>query len=182
MRIIKMYGLCLVALYMSGCATGAKIEGMSTGEIEHHYDEKLKENMAVTSVSGGEKTNPLWTSEISSEAFGEALRQSLKSQGLLSESGKYKLKVEMLSVEQPVLGLDFTVTTNVKYVLIDSATGVTLLDKTIAAPYTAKLSDSFFAVKRLRLANEGSGKKNIEMILEYLAKLKVDTGEVSLTN
>ncbi len=61
------------------------------------------------------KTNPLWTSEISSEAFSGAVRGSLQAQGLLSDDGRYKLVVNMLKVDQPIFGLDFEVTTHVQY-------------------------------------------------------------------
>jgi len=182
MKIMKKCAIYIAAFYMSACATGAQMDGMSTSGNEYSYSDALKENVAVLSVSGGEETNPFLTSEISSEAFQEALKQSLKSQGLLSESGKYKLKVEILNVDQPVFGMDFTVTTHVKYVLVDAVTSVVIFDETIAAPHTAPFGDSFSAVKRLRLANEGSGKKNIEMFLEKLSKMKNIENGVSLAN
>ena len=47
------------------------------------------------------------------------------------------------------------------------------------AKHTAKASDAFAGVKRLRLANEGSAKENINMVLAELAKL--DLKNVSLS-
>jgi hypothetical protein len=42
------------------------------------------------------------------------------------------------------------------------------------------MSEAFAAIKRLRLANEGAGQKNIEMLLEKLSELKINQSEISL--
>lgn len=39
----------------------------------------------------------------------------------------------------------------------------------------------FSGVARLQMANEGSGKKNIEALLNKLAELNIEANEVSLT-
>ena len=39
--------------------------------------------------------------------------------------------------------------------------------------YTARFSDSFLAVERLRLANEGSAKKNIEWLIVRLREIEI---------
>ncbi|MBU2713200.1 hypothetical protein KCG35_19210 [Zooshikella sp. WH53] len=145
------------------------------------YPKELKDNLEVSSVSGGEKTNPAWTSEIDNDAFSAAVKKSLSSQGLLSESGKYQLEVKMLKVDQPLFGFDMTVTTHVQYTLTDKTNNVTVLNETIVAPYTATVSDAFSGIKRLRLANEGSGKKNITGLLEKLSKLNISSHQISVS-
>lgn len=182
MRNIKKLLILTAVIYLAGCASGAKMEGMATSKNQSQYESGLKENVAVSPVAGGKKTNPAWTSEISSEAFQGALEESLKAQGLLSATGKYKLKVEMLSVDQPMIGLDMTVTTHVKYTLVDTTSNAAIFQETVVAPHTATFGDSAMGVKRLRLANEGSGRKNIEIFLEKLAKLKIGKGGVALGN
>ena len=87
-----------------------------------------------------------------------------------------------MSVAQPLLGLDMTVTTHVRYTLKDTQSGSVVLDKMLVASYTATVGDAFVGAKRLRLANEGSARKNIGLFLEELSKLKIKPQEISLTN
>lgn len=144
------------------------------------YDSRLKSGVEVLRVQGGRETNPLLMSEIGNQDFKKAVELSLASEGLLSEDGRYKLKVNVSDIEQPLFGLDFTVTTHVNYTLIDSGTNKIVLDEVVVSPYTATIGDAFVAIKRLRLANEGSGKKNIEHFLKRLASLNIDSADISL--
>jgi hypothetical protein len=180
MKLFKLALIFVAALYLSGCASGAKMKNMTFQGEQKSYFDVLNDNIELSNVSGGQKTNPLWTSEISSEAFSGAVRGSLQAQGLLSDDGRYKLVVNMLKVDQPIFGLDFEVTTHVQYLLTDSATQSIVFDETIIAPHTATFKDAFVAVKRLRLANEGAGRKNIEALLDKLSALQIDKNEVSL--
>lgn len=136
--------------------------------------------MELSPVTGGEETNSAWTSEISSDAFSCAVKESLLAQGLLSNKGRYKLKLEMLKVDQPMFGFDMEVTTHVQYILTDTSNNSIILNETIVAPHTATFGDAFAGVKKLRLANEGAGKKNIESLLEKLSALKINKNEISL--
>ncbi len=182
MTKINIVSTSILILSLYGCASGAKYENMvyieSSGMT---YDESLKNDVMVNPVQGGEETNPLWTSEISAEAFQKAVEMSLSSQKLLSGNGRYKLKVILSKVDQPMFGLDLTVTTNVNYVLVDTETDKIIFDEDIVAPFTATFSDSALAVKRLRLANEGSGKKNIEGLLKKLSTLNISKSNITLT-
>ncbi len=55
-----------------------------------------------------------------------------------------------------MFGFDMTVTSTVTYTLIERASGKTVWQKSVDAPFTAKTSDAFVGTERLRLANEGS--------------------------
>jgi hypothetical protein len=183
LKKIKLLSVFLLSTFLFGCASGAKMESMVyTPNAPKTYDDALKNQVAVQSVGGGEKTNPLWTSEISTESFSSAVKGTLSAQGLLAEKGRYQLQVKMLKVDQPMFGLDLTVTTHVRYILTDTKDGAVVLDETIAAPHTATFDDAFAAVKRLRLANEGSGKKNIEGLIDKLSHLKIKSQQVSVVN
>lgn len=172
----------MASLYLFGCASGAKMESMIYQGDQKAYDAKLKNDMKLDAVSGGKKTNPAWASNISNEAFSGALKESLKKQGLFSENGKYKLQVKMLKLDKPMFGLDLNVTTHVQYILTDTSSNKIILEETIVASHTATFQDAFAAVKRLRLANEGSGLKNIEGILNKLSGLKLEPRNISLAN
>ena len=80
-----------------------------------------------------------------------------------------------------MFGLNFEVTTHVKYILTDrESNGSVIMNETIVAPFTATVGDAFAAIKRLRLANEGSGKANINGLLEKLSELRIKPGDISL--
>lgn len=180
MRNARILAVLAALLYLTGCASGAKMGNMVYEGPVKAYDTALENNVTVTNVSGGKETNPAWTSEIDNDAFAGALKQSLQKQGLLSGSGRYQLEALLLEVGQPMFGLDFKVTTHVRYILTDSDNnGTVVLNKTVVAPYTATIGDAFAAIKRLRLANEGSGKANIQGLLNKLNELQIQSGEIS---
>lgn len=181
MRNAKILAVLAALIYLTGCASGAKMGNMVYEGPAKAYDTALENNVDVTNVSGGEETNPAWTSEIDNDAFAGALKQTLQKQGLLSGSGRYQLEALLLEVDQPMFGLNFEVTTQVKYILTDrDNNGAVVMNEMIVAPYTATVGDAFAAIKRLRLANEGSGKANIQGLVEKLSELRIQPGDISL--
>lgn len=144
------------------------------------YASEIQENVALAEVTGGTNTNPAWTPEIENEAFYGAVKETLKSQGLYSDQGKYRLEAKILEVDQPLVGFDLMVTAHIRYILTNTDSGKVVLDETVVAPHTSTVSDAFVAVKRLRLANEGAAKKNIEGLLNRLSELGIAPEEVSL--
>ncbi|WP_028864032.1 hypothetical protein [Psychromonas aquimarina] len=180
MKVIKSTLAIATCLYLAGCASGAQLQNMVYQGEQKVYPAEVQNNLALSSVSGGEETNPVWTSEISDEAFSGAIKQSLLKQGLFSDDGKYSLAVKMVEIDQPSFGFDMTVTTKVQYTLTETLSGVVVLDEAVVAPHTATVGDAFSGVERLRLANEGSGKKNIELLLEKLAELKIENNQITL--
>lgn len=181
MKYLRLTGLLLGSVLLYGCAAGAKVENMIAYEQGNlSYSEQLKQQVSVEKVTGGEETNPLWTSEISDAAFAGALRKSLDGEGLLGETGRYQLQANLLKVDQPLIGLDLEVVTHVEYILVDQQTRRIVLQETVVAPHTATVGDAFVAIERLRIANEGSGRKNIETLLTKLAALEIDPADVVL--
>ncbi|GIC79073.1 hypothetical protein [Moritella sp. F3] len=181
MKLVKKTLVIATCLYLVGCASGAQVENMVYQGEQKSYPAVVQNNLALSSVTGGEDTNAAWTSEISDVAFSDAIKESLLEQGLFSEKGKYQLSARIVDVEQPLFGLDMTVTTKVKYTLTDTVSGKVILDEAVEAPHTATFGDAFSGVARLQMANEGSGKKNIEALLNKLAELNIEANEVSLT-
>lgn len=182
MKRLRALYVTAIIIALAGCASGAKMENMaylSAGD-KYKFDDALNKEVAISSVKGGEETNPLWTSEISNDAFSGAVKMSLESHGLYSDNGKYLLEIELLKVDQPMFGLDMTVTTQVKYTLTDKTNNQVLMDETIEAAHTATVKDAFVAVTRLQLANEGSGRQNIEGLLKKLSELKISASQVSM--
>jgi hypothetical protein len=171
MSNLKVLGL-FALLVLTGCASPARIEEMSINSSSGQaVNAPLKKSIGVLEVTGGKETNPMWASQVSSESFQRALEISLRNVGLsdpLLSANRYHLTADILQVSQPVMGLDMTVTANVRYSLIETATRKEVFSKVIAGTYTAKFSDAFVGTERLKLANEGAAKTNIQLLVGEL--------------
>jgi uncharacterized lipoprotein YbaY len=165
--------LVVSAAVLGGCAAPANVGGMSAAATPQQRiaNTPLRNSVAVRDVTGGKDTNPMWTSQVGNSEFEQALEASLKDAGLLAngkQAGKYTLTAQMEKIDQPFAGFNMTVTATVNYILVDRATGKTVLERRIALPYTATLGAAFAGYERLRLASEGAMKTNIAKIIEEL--------------
>lgn len=169
---MKKFAFALIMMSISACATGANPGAMRVSVSEERLISEtspIHQAIRIGQVGGGKQTNPLWASKVSSEDFAEALRQSFSAHALLAvDGGQYRLDAELLKLKQPFIGASMKVTSRVAYTLTDVSSGEIVLAETVDAPYTAKMSDAFIGVERLRLANEGSIKNNISSIIELL--------------
>lgn len=166
----------LAAAVLAGCATPAAVEQMSVSMPITQANPALKNSVGVADVTGGRETNPMWTSQVSSEAFKRALEQSLESAGMFSKivaGSKYQLTADLTRLDQPMIGFDMTVGSTVRYSLIETQTRKEVYARVIQVNYTAKMSDAFIGSQRLRLANEGAVKTNIEAFIKDLIALKL---------
>ncbi|MBY0336640.1 MAG: hypothetical protein K2X11_08505 [Acetobacteraceae bacterium] len=165
-----MAGLLAVALV--GCAAGANPGAMVppvSGETIVSTGSRLRQAVAVGTISGGRETNPLWTSQVSDPAFAEALRQSLATHALLSVNNQaFRLDARLLELNQPFIGLDMEVTARVAYRLTRVSDGAVVFETEIRSPFTATFGSSLYAVERLRLGNEGAIRENIRQFLAQL--------------
>lgn len=174
-RLAVLFSLIFATILMQGCATTASIQGMTTQKAVTAHNGALVNKVAVAPASGGKKTNPLWTSQVSSENFEAALKDSLRAAHLLAgDQGQYSLQADLLSLQQPMFGLDMTVTATVKYVVTDTQSGQAVFEETLTTPYTATVGDAFVGTKRLQLANEGAIRSSIEALIAKLDKLNLD--------
>jgi hypothetical protein len=176
--------LALGSLTLSACASGATAKGMtiSANDIGSAPSPRFAKSLGVAEVGGGKDTNPLWTSQIDNDTFKAALADSLQVAGLLGDTGSapYQLKVSLVSLEQPFIGLDMRVTSKIRYVLTEAKSGAVVFDEEVGAAHTATVGDAFVGTKRLQLANEGSARKNIASFIEKLNALKLPAGAVAV--
>ena len=177
---MKLIAATLLVALLAGCASPARMEQM-TAQVPHSTaasaDARLKGSIAVADVTGGKDTNPMWTSQVSSETFRQSLEASLANAGLFSKvlsAGKYALKADLQKLDQPLMGLDMTVTSTVRYSLVEVATKKEVYGKTVTVSSTAKMSDAFVGTERLRLANEGAIRENIKSLMNDLIALKLN--------
>jgi hypothetical protein len=180
-RLVGPALLAFTAL-LAGCATPARIERMqvdpSLAARTTAAQSELKDNVAVKEVTGGQETNPMWMSNVSSSDFERALEASLRNAGLLSpnrQGSKYTLTAHMLKLEQPYFGASMTVTATVQYMLVERTSGKEVLSRTLATPFTADFSSALFGAERLKLANEGAARANIQQLIDALIAWRPDS-------
>jgi hypothetical protein len=159
----------LLMLSLAACAGRAEPQAMVV-EMSPSFaaPEQSVGQYAVGDVSGGEETNPGWTSEIDNAGFRQALSDSLVRAGyaLPGYSGvPYRVDAHMVRVDQPFFGLTYTVTITVDYTVTGPDETKTF---TITDSGTATFSDSPAAVIRLQRANEKAVKENITSFLKAL--------------
>ena len=152
------------ALLLTACAEPAQQQNMIASAAPSAAGGPLASTMCVKQVSGGEETNPLWTSEVDDAAFRGALEASLRNSGLAAASPsdcRLDVVANLLGLAQPIAGFDMEVTANVNYSVLNSGSDDAYFESTVTTPYTANFSDAFAGVTRLRLANEGAIRTNI---------------------
>jgi len=162
-------------LLLGGCASGATVQGMTVTPADvpnRAVAAEFRGAIGIGVVTGGEDTNPLWTPEVGNEEFKQALRNSLEIQDLYADSAgsRYVLDAHLIDLDQPLMGFDTTVTSSVKYLLSERATKSAVLEEVVVSAHTTKMSESWYGVERLKLANEGSIRDNIAEFIRRLSK------------
>lgn len=159
---------------VASCATPATVSGMVTAPAAAApVPASLNRTVAVESVGGGRETNPMWTSQVGNAEFQEALTKSLQARGMHADNpaaARYALRATLMNLAQPMMGFDMTVSASVKYTMIDRQSQQMVYDRLIDSSHTATFGDAAIGVQRLRLANEGAIKKNIENFIADLEK------------
>lgn len=179
--------VCLAGL--SGCATQAQYAAMvpSNLQVVNHYPDSI-----TTSVTGGETTNPLWTSEVSSTGYKQALDVALQESELFSavssvsgSGSDYRLEVRLEKAKQPMVGLGMTVSLTSEWTVTRNSDNQTVWRDTVSSEYTAKFTEHLIGYERLRKANEGAVRENIRAGLERLSsvpfqdKIRLTSGATS---
>ena len=170
--------IALATVAMVGCAAPASRDSMSISSAERSFystDKPLSKAVSVGHVSGGEDTNPAWTSEIGNEEFAAALRDSLETSKILNNPAlsKYVLDAILIEVDQPMIGFTMSVLTEVQYTLRDKISNEIVIQKTFNATGTATTGDAFIGSKRLKIATERSAQENIKRIIDVLYHFEI---------
>ncbi|MCK9689692.1 hypothetical protein [Scleromatobacter humisilvae] len=171
-RSLSIIALCASAAVIAGCATASKPEAMvpttAIAGTQHH---------ATTSVvvAGGSDTSAMGKSQISNEAFQQAIVQAIEKNKTFTSvvkapGGDYALAVNVIAMDQPSFGLSFTVKMEAAWSL-KKADGTVMLQESIKSEGTAGMGDAFAGVERLRIANEAAARANIAAALEKIGKL-----------
>lgn len=168
--------LLAAIMFCAGCASAAKPEAMIA---QIHLPVHKSPSNIVVAVIGGRETQATGASQISDEDFSHALRQSIEQSGLFAQalnegSSKYLLQAFIVKINQPMIGLSMTVSMEVDYALARTEPKQVLWQKAVSSTYTAPLSEAFVGVTRLRLANEGAARENIEQAIQEMSQLQLE--------
>lgn len=185
MRNFAPLALLVLALGLSACAGGSKPGAMfapNTPQTSISANSNLREAVGVGQVSGGQETDPAMKAmnvvmmgplavdaDISNSDLAEALRLSLSVRTMLaSRDERFRLEASLIELKQPIMGLDMTVTSKVRYRLTRLADNAIIFEREITAPFTAAFSSSLVGAQRVKLANEGSIRENISQFIAAL--------------
>jgi Lipopolysaccharide-assembly len=135
------------------------------------------ESLSVT-VTGGSETSALGASKISNEDFAEAVKNSIAQSGLFAKivpagQSDYQLEVQIVRLDQPMFGTSFTVNLEATWRLVHPEDQKVVWEKAITSSSTATMSDAFSGVTRLRLANEGAARNNIQDAIAQMSALSL---------
>ncbi|MBA3814863.1 MAG: hypothetical protein H0X26_10385 [Alphaproteobacteria bacterium] len=173
-KIIPLFALGAIIIQLSGCASPAEVSNMTTQMDNSRQASPTSpyfNNINISSVGGGSETNPLWTSQVSSEDFKSALEGTLRNARLLgSPDARYQLAAEIKELDQPLIGINMTVDMSVLYTIKDKQTGNVVFNDKINSSFTGTMGDSVVGIKRLRLANEGTVRNNFDFLLQKILK------------
>ncbi|HXT13624.1 MAG TPA: hypothetical protein VN873_18885 [Candidatus Angelobacter sp.] len=179
MKIIRTLAgapLLLCAVLFAGCASPAQPGNMVVNTVVHNG---TPHGAVTVRVTGGHKTDPMWASQIAGKDFQTALVESLRKSGIFQSvdadgNAPYRLDVRLDSLDQPVFGFDITVKLRADWSLSKSQDDNPLWQQPILSEYTATVGDAFAGIKRLRLADEGAARANIEQGLNKLSAMQLD--------
>lgn len=162
-------------LVIGGCASGAKPEAMVP-----HMNVLVHQSQSDVNVTvvGGKETSMMGASQISDQDFAQALQDSISRSGLFRKvvagiPAVYRLDAFIVQMNQPMFGASMTVSMEVNYSLARTNPKEVVWQKAVTSTYTAAFSEAFVGVTRLRMANEGAARKNIEQAINEMSNLKL---------
>ena len=177
MNSFRLSFLCLLASWaiLSGCSPPATSKSMvvSTFSLQKVFPYSVSVN-----VLGGKETGAMDKSQISNEAFMQAIADSLYKSGLFSEiihgkNADYLLNVMIFDLTQPSFGFSFTVKMEAVWSLAHADSQKVLMKESIRSSFTATAGEAFAAVTRLRIATEGAAQENIRLGIKKLSQLNL---------
>lgn len=174
-----------VAAVALGCASGATPGGMMLEGAVEPYEVEAAAVADIPTISlratGGQETNPLHTSQISNDAFREALSHEVLRSGayrpVYDEVADYHLHVDLAEIERPYWGfMDMEVKIVADWRLYETESGRLVWERRVDSAFTATEKDTDWGIRRLRLANEGSARGNIAEGVGALPRLPPSGG------
>jgi hypothetical protein len=167
--LLALAGVLSVAVLVSSCASPANPAAM---EVSTPRVQLKKNDYSVNvSVTGGQETDALSSSNISNADLKAAIEASLTKSGAFQRiqaapDAQYELTARIIELSKPSLGFSFTVELEIGWSLLRTRDKAVLIRKAIRSTHTTGMSESFAGVTRLRMAVEGAVRKNIDLFIQ----------------
>ena len=168
---------------LAGCGTPPQSLGMGLSaadalQLRTWVPEGLKQNVDLDRVKGGETTNPWWGSKVSGLTLEQALEDSLRQLGMLPPSpqapAQYQLRAQVVSLAQPLVAADTTVTVTINYSLVERTSGAVIYQRAVRTAHKTEFTDSMLSMPdRTRRSNEGAVRENIITAMRDLMALRI---------
>ena len=155
----RLLSVFIFLFVISSCSTTPT--KMYVSDVENYSS--INESVNVNVIGGKQ-------GRLDASSYQAALVDALVKSGLVESIGNstLDLNVQILSLNEPMFGGDFTVTIRSLWIL-KSNDCKEALRKQITSEYTAKLSDNLLGVARLNMASEGAVRQNIKDGLKYIS-------------
>lgn len=173
LRILSIATLAGAALLFGGCASPSQSANMVA--VPEVTVTKHAESVFVQ-VTGGSDTSSMGASKISNADFAEAIKASITQSGLFAklaamDQADYQIEASIVRLDQPIFGASFTVNIETNWRLVHRSDSKVVWQKAVVTSYTATMGDAMVGVTRLRLANEGAARKNIQEAIAQMSAL-----------
>ncbi|MBF7092221.1 hypothetical protein IUY40_11790 [Flavobacterium sp. ALJ2] len=180
MKLKHLVLIVFVSVFLSRCASGATIEGMTVKDYKS--EKRIGDKIFIKPVIGGEETSPFGISKISNKNFEEAFKKSILDSNFFSKISSttdddWIIEMSIVSVDKPKFGFVFTVKSVINYKLYYK--NKLVFSKNINQTGRATFSDAQVGVKRVRIANEFSAKNNIKSLFESLNEMALDNVDLN---
>jgi hypothetical protein len=166
--LLLLIGAAALAL---ACASPSKPGGMKPA-LEGRFAPEPVQSVNIQ-TSGGQETFPIGRSKISNRDFTEALAAALEESGLfyavIDRPGDYDLYVHIEELRQPHFAWTMEVRLVTSWSLSRRGEREPTWNEVITTNYGVPFSVEFSGIKRLRLANEGAARSNIEKAIVEMA-------------
>ena len=99
LSILRVVSPCVAVLSLAACAMSAAPERMIVTQTASGapFPQPFRQATCVRNISGGEETNPMWTSKVGNAEFSQALASSLQNAQLLGVEGSCRYFVDVNS-------------------------------------------------------------------------------------
>lgn len=174
-RIRSAATAALALALLAGCATPSQPAAMTPAPLA--VGRQHPRTVAIT-VTGGSATSALGASQIANTDFETALRTAIEQSRVFAAlkpaaEADYVLEAALVRLDQPTWGAAMKVTLQTSWSLRRRGETAAVWDQAITRSFTASAGAAFAGATRLRLANEGAARENIEEALQQIAALEL---------
>ena len=149
----------LILMMLGGCASIAP-------------EQIIPRDLSLNQVEGKSNVRVSGSNEqiIKNEDLKLAVESAILSSQLFSNTGRnLNVSVSVLSIKNPMFGLDLTAEARVRWQIFNADSKEEIFNAIFSSSHTSTVSDNIVAAQRLKMANQEALRKNIEMALKAIS-------------